>query len=142
MLKKTTNNRRIAIMGVVGGELSPRAAAEQTGNEDENKSQNENSVIESDIEFDSEAGSSELSNEKGSVGSKEELKVARQVFGAAEALSDEEANSWEESMSDSEGSVREDDYYDQEDYGEEISPTFPPQEEEKKEGEGTGEEVE
>ena len=44
-------------------------------------------------------------------------------------------------MSDSEGSVREDDYYDQEDYYEEVSPpTRPlPEEEKKKEGEETGE---
>lgn len=129
----------------VGGEHSPRAAAEEAGNGDEKKIQDESPVMESDYEFDSEADSSGLATEIHSAGSKERLKVARQIFGAAEALSDEEANSWEDSMSDSDGSVREDDYYDQEDYGEEESPpTQPPPEEqkkEKKEGEGTGEVV-
>ena len=99
-------------------------------------------MIESDYEWDSEAESSSAASENASVASKDRLKVAKTIFGAAEALSDEEANSWEDSMSDSEGSVREDDYYDQEDYGEEESaPTQPPQEEEKKEGEGTSEVV-
>ena len=66
MLKKTTNNRRIAIMGItpvkkkegVGGENSQKVAAEQTGKEDEKKSQDEE--MESDYEWDSQAESSEL----------------------------------------------------------------------------------
>ena len=130
MLKKTTNNRRIAVLGItqvkkkegVGGEILQRPAAEQTGNEDEKKDQNDSEVIESDMEFESEAESSVLFSENASVDLEERLKVAKQIFGAAEALSDEEQNSWEDSMSDSEGSVREDDYYDQEDYYEEVSP--------------------
>ena len=38
-------------------------------------------------------------------------------------LSDDEANSWEDSVSESEGSLRGDDYYDQEDYDDEVSPS-------------------
>ena len=82
LLKKTTNNSRIAIMGItqveekegMGDGLSPRVAAEQACNEDEKKSKNENAVMESDLEFDSQA-SSELENP--SLDSKERLKVAR-----------------------------------------------------------------
>ena len=38
-------------------------------------------------------------------------------------LSDDEVNSWEDSVSDSEGSGKGDDYYDQEDYDDEVSPS-------------------
>ena len=39
------------------------------------------------------------------------------------AISDDEANSWDEDLSESGGSNRGEDYYDQEDYDEEVSPT-------------------
>ena len=44
--------------------------------------------------------------------------MARMTFDGG-AISDDEANSWEDSVSESEGSLRGDDYYDQEDYDEE-----------------------
>ena len=51
--------------------------------------------------------------------------MARMTFDGG-AISDDEANSWEDSVSESEGSLRGDDYYDQEDYDEESpSPRKP-----------------
>ena len=41
------------------------------------------------------------------------------------AVSDDEDNSWEDSVSDSDGSAGRDDYYDQEDYDEESPSPLP-----------------
>ena len=49
-------------------------------------------------------------------------------------ISDDEANSWEDSISESDGSLRNDEYYDQEDYDEEVSPSPRKEPEEKKDG--------
>ena len=51
--------------------------------------------------------------------------MARMTFDGG-AISDDEANSWEDSVSESEGSLRGDNYYDEEDYDEESpSPRKP-----------------
>ena len=47
---------------------------------------------------------------------------ARMTFDGG-AVSDDEANSWEDSLTESDGSAGRDDYYDQEDYDEEVSPS-------------------
>lgn len=51
------------------------------------------------------------------------------TFDGGAAISDDEVNSWEDEVSESDGSLRGDDYYDQEDYDEESpSPRKEPEE--------------
>ena len=56
-------------------------------------------------------------------------------------MSDDEVNSWEDSVSESDGSVRGDNYYDEEDYDDEVSPSPRKEREEKKCEEEEEEEV-
>ena len=57
--------------------------------------------------------------------------AARMTFDGG-AVSDDEVNSWEDSVSESDGSVRGDNYYDEEDYDDEVSPSPRKEGEEKK----------